>query len=174
MKKACNNVLFNQDKHGTVSPNYYYTYLNYPMIKIGKMTDYAMLIMSQMAKEPDAVLSATSLADVLYLNAPTVSKILKILSDAGLVSSIRGADGGYRLARPAADIKVVNVITAMEGDLALTECCESAGLCAIDSMCVMRDNWRKINNMIHTLLGQYSILDMLTPLAVKGSLEVVE
>ncbi len=74
------------------------------MLKIGKMTDYAMLVLSTMAKNPDSVLSAASLADMLNLSVPTVSKILKILGEAGLVSSVRGAEGGYHLGRPAKDI----------------------------------------------------------------------
>lgn len=133
------------------------------MIRIGKLTDYALLILSQMAKEPDSVLSATLLAETLHLSAPTVSKILKMLSDAGLVSSIRGAVGGYHLARPAAEISVADVIAAMEG-LAMTECCANAGLCAIDAMCTMRENWRTINQMVSSLLARFSIVDMTKPI----------
>ena len=140
------------------------------MLRIGKLTDYAMLILSQMAREPDLVLSATSLAEVLHLSAPTVSKILKMLSDAKLVSSVRGAEGGYHLARPPASITVVDIISAMEGELAMMECCESTTLCAIDSVCTLRENWRKINKVIHTLLTKFTILDMLEPLLIKSIL----
>lgn len=138
------------------------------MLRIGKLTDYAMLIMSQMARHPDAVMSATMLAELLHLTVPTVSKVLKMLSDAGLVSSIRGAEGGYHLARLANTITVADIIAAMEGDLAMTECCESPGLCSIDSFCTMRENWLQINNMIHALLSKVTILDMLDPLVLKG------
>lgn len=138
------------------------------MLRIGKLTDYAMLIMSQMAKEPDSVLSATYLAEVLHLTAPTVSKILKMLSDAGLVNSVRGAEGGYHLARPAVQITVVDIIAAMEGELAMTECCESTSLCVLDSMCTMRENWRKINNVVQSFLAKVTIVDMLEPLSLQG------
>jgi Rrf2 family protein len=96
---------------------------------------------------------------------------LKILSEANLVSSIRGAEGGYHLARPAAEITVVDIITAMEGNLAMTECCEKSSLCAIDSHCTMRVNWQKINKMIHSLLARFTIKDMLTPISVSAVLE---
>lgn len=135
------------------------------MLRIGKLTDYAMLILSQMARVPHTVLSATSLAERLHLTTPTVSKILKILSEAGLVNSVRGAEGGYHLARSGADITVADIIAAMEGELAMTECCESTSLCAIDSMCTMRSNWRKINKMVHALLGRFTLIDMLEPLS---------
>ncbi|TAK72845.1 MAG: SUF system Fe-S cluster assembly regulator [Gammaproteobacteria bacterium] len=135
------------------------------MLRIGKLTDYAMLILSQMAKEPHVVLSATSLADKLHLMPPTVSKVLKILSDGGLVSSVRGAEGGYHLAREAATITVSDVITAMEGQVAMTECCESPGLCGIDTLCTMRENWLKINSLISSLLRGLTIADLLKPLS---------
>jgi FeS assembly SUF system regulator len=136
-----------------------------PMLRIGKMTDYAMLIMSQMAKTPDSILSATALADALHLTAPTVSKILKMLSEANLVNSIRGAEGGYLLSKPAIEISVADIIAAMEGDLALTECCEASGLCVIDSNCTMRANWKKINKMVYIMLSKLTIVDMLKPLS---------
>lgn len=139
------------------------------MLRIGKLTDYALLVMSQMAKDPHSVLSASVLAEILHLTVPTVSKILKILSEAGLVNSVRGAEGGYHLAKPAAAITVADIISAMEGELAMTECCESVNLCAIDSVCSLRTNWRTINNMVSALLAKFSILDMLQPIALNQS-----
>lgn len=139
-----------------------------PMLKIGKMTDYAMLILSEMAKEPEAVMSATFLAETLHLSAPTVSKILKILGDAELVTSVRGAVGGYLLSRPAAEISVADVIEAMEGRLAMTECCETVNLCSLGTMCAMQNNWVKINSVIKLLLSRFSILDMVGPLPLEG------
>jgi len=144
------------------------------MIRIGKLTDYAMLILSQMARKSEMVLSAASLADVLHLPTPTVSKVLKILSDGGLVSSVRGADGGYHLARPAVQITIADIIAAMEGELAMTECCEKSGLCAIDTLCTMRANWRKINNIIHSLLGKLTIIDMLEPISAAKAGQVLQ
>lgn len=136
----------------------------FPMLRIGKLTDYAMLIMSKMADSSHAVLSAALVADMLQLSVPTVSKILKMLSDGGLVSSVRGAEGGYHLAREAKLISIADIITAMEGDVALTECCESFNHCGITASCQLRDNWRKINNTVRNLLASVTIADMLKPL----------
>lgn len=138
------------------------------MLRISKLTDYALLVMSQMAKTPSVVLSTTELAEALHLNTPTISKVLKMLGDAQLVNSVRGAEGGYHLAREPQLITVADIIKAIEGELAVTECCDSSGLCAIDSLCMMRDNWRKINQAIGDLLGRVSILDMLKPLSIQG------
>lgn len=134
------------------------------MIRLGKLTDYAMLILSQMAQAPTSVLSAAVIADALHLSLPTVSKILKILSEGGLVSSVRGAEGGYHLARPALEITVADVIAAMEGGTAVTECCESINLCAISASCVMKSNWLKINHAIQAMLAKLTIIDMSKPL----------
>jgi FeS assembly SUF system regulator len=138
------------------------------MLRIGKLTDYAMLIMSQLAKDPHSVLSATVLADILHLTPSTVSKVLKMLSDNDLVRSVRGADGGYHLAREAAAISVAQVIAAMEGALALTECCDSSALCTLDSMCTLKGNWKKINKLVYSVLDKLTIRDMLHPLTLKG------
>ncbi len=129
-----------------------------------------MLVLSGMAKDPQAVMSATYVAETLRLPAPTVSKILKTLGDSGLVTSVRGAEGGYRLSKPAADINVAEVIEAMEGDLALTECCETTNLCNLASMCAMQNNWLKINGLIKSLLSRLSIVDMVGPISLEGLL----
>jgi FeS assembly SUF system regulator len=139
------------------------------MIRIGKLTDYSLLVMSQLAKEPDLVTSASSLAETLHLSPPTVSKILKMLSDSSLVTSVRGAEGGYLLAKPAEKITVCEIIEAMEGGLAMTECCESTSLCAIDSVCTLRGNWRTINKMVQELLAGFTIVDMLKPISVRSN-----
>lgn len=122
-----------------------------------------MLILSQLARAPSAILSTTVLADVLHLPVTTVSKIMKILADAGMVTSARGSVGGYRLNRPAESITVLDIIRAMEGQVAMTECCTPSKLCSIDNICAIRDNWRKINHKIELLLASYTILDMADP-----------
>lgn len=137
------------------------------MLRIGKLTDYALLILSEMAKSADTILSASALAEALHLTLPTVSKVLKILADGGLVTGTRGAIGGYQLAKPASTITLTAVITVMEGALAMTECCDEAALCTINDRCTMRENWLKINKMIASMLSRYTIIDMLSPLSVE-------
>lgn len=136
------------------------------MIRLSKLTDYAMLIMSQMAKEHGNTLSASTLANTLKLTVPTVSKILKILCEAGLVASVRGAEGGYHLTSPPFTITLADIITAMEGAPALTECCNN-NLCVIDSMCTLKDNWRKINEIVLSLFNRLTLVDMLKPLSLE-------
>jgi FeS assembly SUF system regulator len=138
------------------------------MLRVSKLTDYATVIMSYLALTPKTVVSAAQIAQEIHINLPTVSKILKILSEAGLVISFRGAGGGYQLARPITEITVAEVVTAIEGKLAMTECCINENICALDSLCSLKDNWKIINKMILTALAGLTLQDMMMPLAAQS------
>ncbi len=135
------------------------------MLRISKLTDYATLIMSYLALHPAQVFSATTIAKEIHLPVPTVSKILKILSEAKLVVSQRGIAGGYRMARSAKEITIAELITAIEGHPALTECCNAINSCALDSLCVIKENWKAINKMMVSIVSNLTLNDMLHPLA---------
>ncbi|MDR3478203.1 MAG: SUF system Fe-S cluster assembly regulator [Gammaproteobacteria bacterium] len=134
------------------------------MLRISKLTDYATVIMSYLALMPNQVISAVQIAKEVHLAAPTVSKILKILSDANLVISFRGTGGGYQLARAVDEITLAQVVSAIEGNLAMTECCSIESTCALDSLCTLKDNWQIINKIILTALDGVTLKDMLRPL----------
>jgi FeS assembly SUF system regulator len=136
----------------------------YIMLRISKLTDYATVIMSYLALTPKDVVSAAQIARAVHVSLPTVSKILKILCDGELVISFRGTGGGYQLARPTEKITVAEVVTAIEGKLAMTECCLSEKLCAIDSLCSIKENWKVINKIILTALAGLTLQDMMRPL----------
>ena len=89
--------------------------------------------------------------------------MLKPLAQAGLVEGFRGAHGGYRLTRPARDIRLIEAIEAMEGPLAVTECSVHDGQCGLESSCGLRRNWRRINDVIAQSLRGISLQDMLEP-----------
>lgn len=142
------------------------------MLQINKLTDYATIILSFLAGITEKKASATHIAKKTHLALPTVSKLLKILAESGLVRSFRGADGGYELARPAHTVTVADVLTAIEGGLAITECCH-ANLCALDSLCTVKENWQLINKKIMAALASITIHDMMRslkehPIALRG------
>ncbi len=134
------------------------------MLRISKLTDYSTVIMHQLALAPDRLYSANELAEKTRLSPPTVSKILKILQDSQLVDSMRGAHGGYQLARPANEISVTEIIRAMEGHLALTECSVRQGICTQENSCMIKHNWQLINRIILAALESISLADMTKPL----------
>ncbi|MCK8514902.1 SUF system Fe-S cluster assembly regulator [Methylonatrum kenyense] len=135
------------------------------MIRINRETDYATAILGVMAAEPDERFSASGLAARRGLPGPVVSKILKQLVRGGLLRSHRGAKGGYSLARDAGAISIAEVIMAMEGPIALTDCIEGGGeACQFHAHCVLSTNWSRINDAIYRALQDVSIKDMIEPL----------
>lgn len=135
------------------------------MLRIAKLTDYATGLMTQMAHVPQRQVSAQQLALELGLPPPTVAALLKKLTRAGLVSSMRGAGGGYSLARTPKEISVAQVISAIEGPVALTECALGGGNCALEAECATRGNWQLISQAVQVALESVSLADMAAPVA---------
>jgi len=106
------------------------------------------------------VLSASELAELAGLEPPTVSKLLKLMAQADLVAGFRGTRGGYRLARAAAEITLIEIVEAMEGPLAITECSLDHSQCGIFHRCGIRTGWRQINDVISDALRAVSLADM--------------
>ncbi len=131
------------------------------MLRISKLADYATLIMSHLAQDEGQLCSASLLSQRLGLSLSVVSKILKILCQAGLLTSVRGVDGGYRLALSAKDITLAAVVSAIEGEFAMTECCSKRGACALDATCATKKNWQSINQVIYSTLQKMTLKDML-------------
>jgi FeS assembly SUF system regulator len=133
------------------------------MLRVTKLTDYATVVLTVLAARPGEVLSATELADHAGLEIPTVAKLLKPLAQAGLVAAFRGSNGGYRLARDAGSISLVEIVEAMEGPLGMTECSLHDGACGIERSCGVRANWRRINDVVADALRGVTLAQMLAP-----------
>lgn len=133
------------------------------MLRVTKLTDYATVVLTVLAANPSLVLSAPELAERAGLETPTVSKLLKPLAQAGLVEGFRGANGGYRLTRAPESISLVEIVEAMEGPLAMTECSIHEGNCGIQDSCHVRANWRHINDVVADALRSVSLAQMLVP-----------
>jgi Rrf2 family protein len=112
-----------------------------------------------------------ALAAATGVPEPTVRKVLKTLVRAGIVCSVRGTHGGYALARPAGDISVAEVVIAVEGPIAVTECASeaTAGACDLEGRCNVQGPWQRISAAIRDALVQLSLAEMATPVAVTAS-----
>jgi FeS assembly SUF system regulator len=130
------------------------------MLRISKLTDYAILVMVELARTQREVLSAQVLAERAHIELPTAAKVLKLLAGAGLVTSFRGPAGGYTVERPAEDISVADIIAAIEGPIAMTECAVHEGLCSVEATCHARSNWQKISRAVAGALQQVSLAEM--------------
>ena len=133
------------------------------MLRVSRLTDYATVVMTTIAAQPDAVLSTTQIAEAAHLELPTVSKLLKSLGQAGLVNSFRGVNGGYRLARPAQAISLAQIVEAMEGPIGVTECSVAAGQCEREAHCGVRHSWQQVSGVVGGALRAVSLADMLQP-----------
>ncbi|MDX8126333.1 SUF system Fe-S cluster assembly regulator [Methylomonas sp. BW4-1] len=133
------------------------------MLRLSKLTDYATVILSYMARDRSRVHGALEIAEATGIAQPTVSKILKILLKAGVLSSMRGAKGGYALAREPSRITVATVISALEGPIALTECTASHKGCDQASGCRIQGNWHLINQKIANALESVTLADLILP-----------
>ena len=131
------------------------------MFRLNRLTDYAVVVMTQMAYDKQKVRTAPQISQMIGIPLPTVAKLLNALARDGLVVSHRGAAGGYTLSRPAAEITVAAVIQALEGPIALTACVQgSDDHCEVASLCPMQGNWNKVNHAIRTALEQVTLAEM--------------
>jgi FeS assembly SUF system regulator len=130
------------------------------MLRMSKLTDYGTMVLAQLAAKAGGLSTAGQVAEATHLAPPTVSKLLKSLAHAGLVVSTRGAQGGYALARPADDISAAEIIDALEGPVAITECSSTAGGCDLESFCRVGMAWQRINLSIRTALESVTLADL--------------
>jgi FeS assembly SUF system regulator len=131
------------------------------VIRLSKLADYGIVIMTTMARHPEHCHNAPEIAARSHIPLPMASKILKALARAGLLASHRGAKGGYGLARTAERISVAEIIAALDGPIALTACIEDGpGECEIEALCPARANWQRINDAIRHALQSITLAEM--------------
>lgn len=132
------------------------------MIKISKLTDYAVVTLSIMAGYQDEKLSAAQIAEQGSVPEPTTSKILKMLSKTEIVESIRGVHGGYRLNVVPDELPLSSIIEAIEGPIALTACVSgSHDECAMSKGCSMNGRWTPVNQAVKAAFESITLKDMM-------------
>lgn len=134
------------------------------MLRISKMTDYAVVLATHLAAS-EGPHAARDLAVQTQIPEPTASKVLKKLARAGVVISQRGPKGGYALARAPEKVGVHEVIEAIDGPIAVTECSDETtdSLCEYETNCGVRANWQRINVAVQDALSQITLADMSVP-----------
>ena len=141
------------------------------MIRLSRLADYSVVLMTYLASNAERPHSALDLTSASGLPGPTVGKLLNMLARAGLLTSFRGVGGGYALTRAPGDISVAEVIHAVDGPIALTECIhDSSGECDLEASCPARGSWQVINDVVRKALSSVSLADVIiaSPLANLG------
>ncbi len=136
------------------------------MLRLSKLTDYGVVVLTRLARASAAgrVAAVPELALSTGLAEPTVAKVLKVLGQAGLVEGVRGARGGYRLARPLSGIPLADVIVAFEGPIALTACVEgAAGGCETSALCPVMGRWDPVNRAVRDTLTRITVAELAAP-----------
>jgi FeS assembly SUF system regulator len=130
------------------------------MLRMGKLTDYATVVLASLAQEPAQHRAAAELAERTRLGRATVSKVLKGLQRAGLVISSLGAQGGYRLARGPELITAAQILDVFEGPIAITECSGASSHCGIERQCRVGGAWQRVNAAIRRALEEVTLSEL--------------
>jgi len=130
------------------------------VLRISRLTDYGTLVLAHLPSDEAKLLSAADVALATGINLPTVSKLLKSLAKADLVTSTRGSQGGYRLSRSANEISAADIIDALEGPVSITECSASDSNCDYESVCNVGGAWQRINVAIRRALDDINLTDL--------------
>jgi FeS assembly SUF system regulator len=135
------------------------------VIRISRLADYGVVLLGHMVRRGgDGPVPARDLAEVSGVPAPTVAKILKSLTRAGILSAQRARHGGYRLARPPEQISVTEVLAALDSPVSITVCCAVDSVtCQLSATCPGRDRWHAVNQVIHRSLGNLTLSEMVSP-----------
>ena len=134
------------------------------MFRLSKMTDYGIVLLARLAKNREATTqNARELAAAVDLPLPVVSKILKSLARRGVVESHRGSKGGYALLQAPEKITVANMVEALDGPVALTQCNLGPHACEHEGSCAVRDPWHVINRVVEVALSKITLADLIDP-----------
>ena len=130
------------------------------MLRISKLTDYGTVILACLASRPARLWTAAEVAERTRVGLPTVSKLLKKLQRSGLVTSTRGSHGGYQLARAPEGITAAQILDALEGPFAITECSSEHSACGLEASCSVGHAWQRVNAAIRRALTDISLAEL--------------
>jgi FeS assembly SUF system regulator len=135
------------------------------MIRLSRLADYGLVLMGRMALQPTTVHTAVGLAEDTQLPIPTVAKLLVRLTQGNLLISHRGAKGGYQLARSPSAITVADIVVAVDGPIALTQCLDhGAQPCDVEPICPTRRGWNRLNDAVKRALTEVSLAELSQPI----------
>ena len=131
------------------------------MLRLSKKADYALMAMKHLAMRTDAAsASAREIAEQYDIPLELMAKVLQRLARRGLVISLQGTRGGYRLGRETSKISVADIIEAIEGPLRVTACSTEAENCGQYSKCSVRDPLWRIKDRIVAALADCSLKEI--------------
>ena len=137
------------------------------MLRITKMTDYAVLILANLALYDNKMLTAKEIASETHISLPTTQKILKKLSRKNLVISKQGVSGGYSLDPETKKLSVANLLEKLDGDLSITQCSSNDDQCEVEDFCNIGNAWQMINQRVQWALNDITLGDLIHPTRIE-------
>lgn len=130
-------------------------------MRLSHLADYAVVLMTAAARRPaGARLSATELSFDTGVPLPTTQKLMGQLAASGLLTSVRGAGGGFALSKPAGEISLADIVEAVEGPIAMTVCSEGRTDCALDAHCRVKPHMGLVGNAVRGALGAVRLTEL--------------
>ena len=137
------------------------------MLRITKMTDYAVLILANLALHDNKLLTAKEIASDTHISLPTTQKILKKLNRKNLVISKQGASGGYSLDPETKKLSVATLLEKLDGDLSITQCSSNDDQCEVEDFCNIGNAWQMINQRVQWALNDITLGDLIHPTRIE-------
>ena len=154
------STILNEDRKGPLSKSD-------AVLKLTKKADYGLIALRHLASVPGATASTKGIADAYHLPVPLLAKVLQQLTRAGILQSVAGTNGGYKLSRDARRITALEVVRAIDGPVILTHCFTEHGTCDQSESCTVREPLRRVHEAILDLLDRFTITDLAESPAVK-------
>jgi Rrf2 family protein len=158
--KTNGSTILNKDQKGPLSESD-------AVLKLTKKADYGLIALRHLASIPGATASTKDIADAYHLPVPLLAKVLQQLTRAGILQSVAGTNGGYKLSRDARRISALEVVRAIDGPVILTHCFTEHGTCDQSENCTVREPLRRVHEAILELLNKFTITDLAESPAVK-------
>jgi Rrf2 family protein len=125
-------------------------------MQIRRETDYAIRCVLHLSQSPDQVIMVNEIARSRRIPRSFLSKILQKLAKAGIVESLRGVKGGFRLTRRPEDISLLDVIEAIEGPVAMNHCAINRRLCSLSKSCSVHPVWIVVREKVEGILREHN------------------
>ena len=137
------------------------------MLRITEMTDYAVLILANLALYDNKLLTAKEIASETHLSLPTTQKILKKLNRKNLVISKQGVSGGYSLDPETKKLSIATLLEKLDGDLSITQCSSNDDQCEVEDFCNIGNAWQMINQRVQWALNDITLSDLIHPTRIE-------
>lgn len=129
---------------------------------VSTKAQYGLRALIEIGRRDGQAVPLKDVAERQGISQHYLEQIASNLRRAGFIRSVRGAHGGYRLARPAASINAYDVVTALEGSIAPVSCVEDDHVCGSHTVCGTQDLWFRVDAALKSVLGSTTLVDLIS------------